>query len=29
MNFYKSNNPRFEDENKPEGTPENPMEKMP
>ncbi len=28
MNLYKDNNTRFEDEEKPEGTPENPMEKM-
>ena len=28
MNFYKNNNTRFEDEDKPEATPENPMEKM-
>ena len=28
MNFYKNNNTRFEDEEKPEGVPENPMEKM-
>ena len=28
MNFYKNNNTRFEDEDKPEGSPENPMEKM-
>jgi len=28
MNFYKNNNTRFEDEEKPDGIPENPMEKM-
>ena len=28
MNFYKNNNTRFDDDDKPEGTPENPMEKM-
>jgi len=28
MNLYKNNNTRFEEEEKPEGTPENPMEKM-
>ena len=28
MNFYKNNNIRFEDEEKPDGVPENPMEKM-
>ena len=28
MNFYKNNITRFEDEDKPEGLPENPMEKM-
>jgi ATP-dependent Clp protease, protease subunit len=28
MNFYKNNNIRFEDEEKPEGGAENPMEKM-
>jgi ATP-dependent Clp protease protease subunit len=28
MNLYKDNNTRFEDDDKPEGTPENPMEKM-
>lgn len=28
MNFYKNNNTRFEDDDKPEGSPENPMEKM-
>ena len=28
MNFYKNNNTRFEDEEKPDGLPENPMEKM-
>ena len=28
MNFYKNNNIRFEDDDKPEATPENPMEKM-
>ena len=28
MNFYKNNNTRFEDEEKPDGVPENPMEKM-
>jgi ATP-dependent Clp protease protease subunit len=28
MNFYRNNNTRFEDDDKPEGSPENPMEKM-
>jgi ATP-dependent Clp protease, protease subunit len=28
MNFFKNNNTRFEDDDKPEGLPENPMEKM-
>ena len=28
MNFYKNNNTRFEDEEKPDDLPENPMEKM-
>ena len=28
MDFYKNNNTRFEDEEKPDGMPENPMEKM-
>ena len=28
MNFYKNNNTRFEDDDKPEGISENPMEKM-
>jgi len=28
MNFYKNNNTRFEEEDKPESTTENPMEKM-
>jgi len=28
MNFYKNNNTRFEDEEKPDDMPENPMEKM-
>jgi ATP-dependent Clp protease, protease subunit len=28
MNFYKNNNTRFEDEETPDGMPENPMEKM-
>ena len=28
MNFYKNNNTRFEDDDKPDDLPENPMEKM-
>ena len=28
MNLYKNNTTRFEEEEKPEGSPENPMEKM-
>ncbi len=28
MNFYNNNNTRFEDDDKPEGLPDNPMEKM-
>jgi hypothetical protein len=28
MNFYKNNDTRFEDEEKPDDLPENPMEKI-